>query len=392
MNYFNSKDKALCCGCGACYSACPQACIEMKQDEEGFLFPVINKLNCIDCKLCEEVCPIGDDHYKEFYNEKQNICYAGMYNDSVVVLESSSGGAFTAIVNSYCDSNYVIFGAAFEDIFKAKHTYVNKKDDIVIFRKSKYLQSEIADCFIKAKDFLEADKKVLFTGTPCQIAGLRSFLGKDYENLLTIDFLCHGVPSQKVFNNYIKSKEHKKKIVKYSFRNKFAYDLYGISIIWRGGKKNNYHSNIDNYMRGFFNVLFNRVACSQCKFACSNRVSDVTIADFWGLTNTELNTVNGVSLVIFSTKKGMALKNNLGNYMFLEEHKLREAEKSNSTLKQQNTPHINRQAFFNDMKRGLNFDQNVNDKLGKVSFTSKLKLLVPYKVKQKIKALFMHKA
>jgi coenzyme F420-reducing hydrogenase beta subunit len=385
MNFFNSKDKTLCCGCGACFNSCPEKCIQMREDEEGFLFPVIDKLKCINCKICESICPIGDEHYKTFFNEKQDVCYAGLYNDPAIVQASSSGGAFTAIVNAFCDINYVIFGAAFKEVFNVSHTFITNKKNIEILRKSKYLQSEMNNCFIKAKEFLEEGRKILFTGTPCQIAALRSFLGKDYTNLLSIEILCHGVTSQKVFDDYIKSKEYKNKILKYSFRNKFELDKYGILIMTAKNKKRNFHSFNDNYMRGFLNVLFMRLSCAQCKFTCSTRVSDITIADFWGLKNTKLNIINGVSLLIFNTIHGKSLKKGIEQYMVLEEHKLSDVVKSNSTLIKPNDFHVKRKEFFIDMNNGMNFDDNVNEKLGKVSIQTKLKSLIPYLIKQKIK-------
>ena len=130
MNYLTSQNKILCCGCGACYNVCPNNCIEMKEDEEGFLFPIVDKLKCKNCKFCEKVCPIGDEHYKKLYNEKQDICYAGLYNDPAVVQARSSGGAFTAIVNAYCDRNYVICGAAFTEVLKVRHIYIEEKNVI----------------------------------------------------------------------------------------------------------------------------------------------------------------------------------------------------------------------------------------------------------------------
>ena len=184
-------------------------------------------------------------------------CYAGVYKDQEIVNKSSSGGAFTAIVNACCDENSIIFGSIFKDKVKVQHAFVSNKNDINAFRKSKYVQSVIGNSFIHAKKFLIENKTVLFTGTPCQIAGLRSFLGKSYGNLITIDILCHGVSNQKIFNQYLLSKSKKGNNCKYSFRNKYNHDVPGTLIIYNKNKKKKYYSYQDTYMKGYSNSLFN---------------------------------------------------------------------------------------------------------------------------------------
>jgi len=194
------KDKSKCCGCTACASVCPMDCIEMKEDMEGFLYPSVDKGKCIDCGACERVCPIQNPT-KEVLQDQMG--YLVQHKDEAVRLDSTSGGAFTAIATTVLEKGGVVFGAAYDESFHVHHTYVEKVKDLAIFRNSKYVQSDLGNCFRQVREFLRNDRWVCFSGTPCQIEGLNKFLGKQYEKILLVDVVCHGVPSPLIWKKYL---------------------------------------------------------------------------------------------------------------------------------------------------------------------------------------------
>ena len=195
------KDKALCCGCGACSQICPKHCIVMSQDEEGFLYPSVNKETCVDCGLCEKVCPVINQRTP--HNKVQQT-YAAINMTESIRMSSSSGGVFRAIADIVIQDNGVVFGARFDDDWSIIHDCTETLDGLAAFQGSKYVQSKIGDCYQRAKTYLDQGRKVLFSGTPCQIVGLNLFLRKPYSNLITVDLICHGVPSPRVWNEYLK--------------------------------------------------------------------------------------------------------------------------------------------------------------------------------------------
>ncbi|MHA1410885.1 MAG: 4Fe-4S binding protein, partial [Candidatus Odinarchaeia archaeon] len=221
-NFFQSGDKNLCCGCGACEQICPENAIHMEQDKEGFFYPVVDEERCTGCGMCAKVCPMKDGGYYNKSALKNPNVYAAYHKDEQVLNNSTSGGVFTAVVQAFCDKDYVIFGASFDKDMVVKHTFVTDSKNISKFRGSKYVQSEVGSSFDSARKFLKEGKRVLFSGTPCQIAGLKGFLRKDYESLLTVDVVCHGVPSPSIFEKYKQylTRKYKKDIVGINFRDK----------------------------------------------------------------------------------------------------------------------------------------------------------------------------
>lgn len=202
----NIKEKHNCCGCSACVQVCPKQCISMSADNEGFLYPQIDTAICIDCGLCEKVCPVINQ------NEPREplAVYAANNNNEDIRLKSSSGGIFTLLAEQIISEGGVVFGARFNENWEVVHDYTEAIEGLEPFRGSKYVQSIIGDNFIKAKQFLTDGRKVLFSGTPCQIAGLKKFLRKEYENLLTVEVVCHGVPSPMVWRDYLDYKRAKR--------------------------------------------------------------------------------------------------------------------------------------------------------------------------------------
>ena len=277
------QEKNKCCGCHACYNKCPKNAIEMIEDEKGFKYPKINNEKCINCGLCDKVCPIINN--PKIQNEPK--AYACINKDEKIRMQSTSGGIFTLLATVIINKGGVVFGASFNNDFKVIHTYTETIEELEKFRGSKYLQSDINNSYKKAKDFLDNDRFVLFTGTPCQIEGFKSFLGKEYEKLYLQDIICHGVPSPKVWDEYKKYRENKAgaKLKGMSFRSKYGttWGKYHVNMKFENDKNYDMFHNDDVYMKAFLNHLSLRESCTDCKFKKKNRLSDITLADFWGI-------------------------------------------------------------------------------------------------------------
>lgn len=214
-------DKSRCCGCSACMNICPNNAIKMKIDNKGFKYPIVDDEKCVNCGLCDKVCPYNNEYTKkEIYNK--SVAYGGWNNNDEIRKNSTSGGIFSAISKYVLDNNGLICGAIYDDNLKVIHEIVDNIENLKKINGSKYVQSDMKDNFKKIKKYLEDGKLVLFSGTPCQVSGLNSFLGKEYENLYTCDIVCHGVPSPKVFEKYKKELEKAKnsEIININFRDK----------------------------------------------------------------------------------------------------------------------------------------------------------------------------
>ncbi len=304
------KNKKLCSGCTACASVCPVNCITMESDDEGFLYPVVDKSRCVNCGLCEKICPILNKKEDKKIPPK---AYAVINNDLKVRMNSSSGGAFSLLADYVLDNGGVVFGASFDEKFNVCHRYIERKEDLQKLRASKYVQSNLAEggvsIFKKAKEFLDGGRMVLFTGTACQIGGLKSYLRKDYDNLITQDLICHGVPSPLVWKKYVeyRSKKAKANLQEVSFRDKrLGWLLFSMRMKFTNNKVYQKNHLIDPM---FVMFLFNkclRPCCYACSFKTITRQSDVTLADFWGVNSVckKLNDGKGISLVLIQTKKG----------------------------------------------------------------------------------------
>lgn len=302
-----------CTGCGACKQICPKKAIEMNYSNGPFLEPKINLDLCVNCGLCEKICPINID-----YNTKNIInVYAGVNKDKEKIIKSTSGGAFYSIAKYILNMNGVVYGCAYSKHLQAKHVRIDGLEKLEKLQGSKYVQSDIGNSYLNVKKDLELQKVVLFSGTPCQIAGLYGFLGKEYEKLITIDIICHGVSSQLFFDKYIKWYENKHNIdlINYDFRSKenTGWSLSGIVTGLRNGritKKKIYYFSEFYYFYFLKGVIY-RSSCYSCKYANSNRIGDITLGDCWGieLMKTNINTRNGCSLIIINSNKGKELLN-----------------------------------------------------------------------------------
>lgn len=313
--------KQDCCGCSACVQRCPRHCISMKEDAEGFLYPDVDMTQCIDCGICEKVCPWLNLHEK---SKIQDVLGAKNI-DGKERMESSSGGVFIALAKKVIENGGVVFGAVFNKCWEVVHTYAENLKDVKSMMGSKYMQSRMENSYREAEDFLKRGRTVLFTGCPCQITGLHNYLGKEYHNLISVDFLCHGVPSPGVWRKYLTevstsfpkeingiSLDFSTKITGIDFRNKqqsgwknFYLTITGLS---NGTEKvllSDKHKN-NPFMKGFLGDLYLRPSCYNCKCKNGASHSDLTIADFWGISSImpDFDDDKGVSLVLVNTDKG----------------------------------------------------------------------------------------
>lgn len=309
------KEKSQCCGCTACSSICPKKAIVMKQDEEGFMYPIIDKRKCVNCGLCDKVCPVKNVKEEEF----EQKAYIVNNKDDEIRKDSTSGGAFTPIAEYVLNRGGVVFGAAFDKNYNVVHTYVDNKENLTILRGSKYVQSFLGDTFKQVKDFLNDNRMVCFSGTPCQIEGLKKFLQKDYKNLITVDVMCHAVPSPLVWKKYLNyevSKLKGKKIEKVLFRDKNKYG-YKYSTMTIKTDKDEYSRGVesDPYLRAFFGDLSDRPSCYDCKFKKQCHASDFTIWDCFVVDNFDrnLDDDNGTSRMLINTKNGRKIFEKIKN-------------------------------------------------------------------------------
>lgn len=325
-------EKYKCCGCGACAQRCPKHCIELVEDVEGFLYPHVDDKTCVNCGLCEKVCPIVNQGISRI----PLGIYAVTNKDETIREESSSGGVFSILATSVIDDGGIVFGARFNDHYEVVHDCTDNICELSAFRGSKYVQSKIGNSFATAEKFLKQNRKVLFSGTPCQIAGLKRFLRKDYPNLVTVDFVCHGVPSPKVWRKYLLEKLRPKctagkntvslslkdiPIESISFRDKSnGWKKYGFSVHLKSAvqaDKNSVSPSINinektiiyepfdenTYLHGFIRNLFLRPSCYHCFLKSFRSDSDYTLADFWGAKDFVQDDDKGVSLLFVNNNK-----------------------------------------------------------------------------------------
>lgn len=328
------SDKKNCCGCEACVQACPRQCIGFKQDAQGFFYPSVNEDKCVNCGLCNKVCPILN--VEDYSLPPSTPVYAAYNKDDEQRKTGSSGGIFELLALETIRNNGIVFGAVFDEGWNVVHSYAETEEQIEALKRSKYVQSRIGTNYKLVKSFLIQGKHVLFVGTPCQIAGLKHYLRKDYENLITVDVVCHGVPSQMIWQKYLAEK--KKEIAhKYnaneddvlfnsiSFRDKVkSWRRFHLSLTYRVRKDGidaiapdsivgtaSQYVWENDYMLSFLHDYANRPSCFDCKFRNGKCRSDLTLADFWGIEKLtdiqELKADKGTSLVLVHSDKGLQL-------------------------------------------------------------------------------------
>ncbi len=299
-----------CCGCSACASACPKHCITMHSDREGFLYPEVDKDICVECGLCEKVC----NELHPFEKQNPVKVLAAINKDESVRLKSSSGGIFHILASRIIAEGGVVFGARFDEDWQVIIDYAEDMKGVAAFMGSKYVQARIENAYKDAERFLYEGRKVLFSGTPCQVAGLHQFLHKPYDNLLTVDFVCHGTPSPKVWKMYLDEVVGSHKDIRaIEFRNKTRGGWNNFSFNLEYNESDNtvsllssFHQN--PYMKAFLDDIILRPSCYDCKARGGSSRSDITIADFWGISSVfpEMDDDKGTGLVFINTAKGEA--------------------------------------------------------------------------------------
>lgn len=367
----NIKDKTKCCGCFGCYNICPANAIKMEEDEKGFKYPKVDKEKCVNCQLCEKVCPI----LNTTTIKNMPIAYACINKNDIVRKSSSSGGIFTLLAEDILNRKGVVFGACFNERFEVIHSYIEDQKDIQKLRGSKYVQSSINDMYKKAKEFLEKDRYVLFTGTPCQIEGLKCYLRRDYDKLYTQDIICHGVPSPKVWRKYLEFRSNKGlyEIKNIEFRNKDnGWHLYNLKIELKNETYSNNQNN-DDYMKAFLRNTSLRESCYNCCFKKENRISDVTLADFWGVEKIcpKIDDDKGVSLVIINSEKGKKLFDSLQNKILYDKTDLTKAIQYNKSMIKSSIEDHKRELFFESLDK-IEFDKLVKRHTSNPNYLKKI--------------------
>lgn len=381
-------DKSQCCGCSACAQRCPKQCISMQMDNEGFLYPQVDSSKCIDCHLCEKVCPVINQ-----YDARTPLnVYAAKNYDDEVRHQSSSGGIFTLLAEQTIKDDGVVFGACWDKEWDVKHDYIDNISDLQKFRSSRYLQSVIGDNYLKAEQFLKTGRKVMFTGTPCQIAGLKHFLRKEYDNLLAVEVICHSVPSSGVWQQYLTTRLHTLKWEKSDIRNisfrdkKTGWKTYSFVIENENGNILTELSSKNAFMRGFLADLYTRPSCHACPAKQLRSGSDITLGDFWGIESLmpEIDDDKGVSAIIVNSDNGKQVLHNID--VELHEVQYSELTKRNPALVKSFPITSKRTEFFKE--DGFTFEEKVK-RLAKKPFS--MKTLVYRIVRKIIPNMFMEK-
>lgn len=354
-----------CSGCGTCAAKCPMRCITMQEDNHGFKYPVIDMNKCINCDICRKICPIKNKP------ETNNILssYAVFSKNEELRKQSSSGGVFSELAKQMLSIGGVVFGAGFDKDLNVIHMSADNQDDLIKLRGSKYVQSDLVDSFKEVKMYLDDKKQVLFSGTPCQIAGLRKFLGCEYENLITVDFICHGVPSPFAWKTYLKQLKNKysSEIKNISFRNKDSgWKVFSMKIEFCNRKLFRQKLTENAYMKSFLTDTIVRESCTSCVFKGYNGVSDITLADFWGIESiiNEDEYINdkGVSAVMIRTTKGQALFNKIQNIV-IKQVSVEDILKSNKSLLTSVKKNELSERFYNEISE-KNYDKIVKKYYG----------------------------
>lgn len=382
----NAKD---CCGCAACANICAVNAITMKEDEAGFIFPAVDEQKCVECGRCTAVCTFTQKG--EGAGGEPEV-FAAVNKDKAVLKESSSGGLFTPLAEVVLDRGGAVFGAAWDENLTLRHICVESKEDLKKLRGSKYVQSSTGDTFAQAKKMLNSGKWVCYSGTPCQIAGLKAFLGKDYDKLLTVDLVCHGVPSMKMLKDDLDfvsgGKTDSIKDVK--FRDKsYGWGVKG-SII-SGNSKIKYNAGTSPYYFYFLKGEVYRESCYNCRFPSERRQGDITLGDYWGIKQeliSQLGEVDadlGISCILVNSKKGKQWFEDAGDSLTYALSDRRDAERRNKQLTSASTPLPEHDTLLGGyVKNGYQAFRNGYKKHTKDHLIRTAKNMVPSKIKRKI--------
>lgn len=408
------SDKRDCCGCSACVQRCPRQCMTMESDDEGFLYPQIDTSNCIDCGLCEKVCPI--QNAPRLVDSLGSRAYAAIGKNEGIRLVSSSGGIFTVLATQVIREGGVVFGVRFDERWEAVFDCVDKVEGLSSFRGSKYMQARVGNAFRDAEQMLKKGRKVMFVGTGCQIKALRLFLRKDYPSLFAVDFICHGVPSPAVWNHYLRNlllREARKNTVSspsnpflserdvlsikgISFRNKcLGWKKYSFVLQTSQGDSRSEENSVSSsykfhetafsqpfsenpFMKAFLENAILRPSCYECKAKGGKSGSDMTIADFWGIERIlpRFDDDKGTSLVIVHTRRGECMLEAVRENLCMEEVTMKQATECNPSYYVSVKAHKKRKEFFANYRQQADFQEYVNRLFPQVSFKGKMLIAI----------------
>lgn len=380
MNNFVNLEKDLCYGCRACSNVCPVNAITFKNDDYGFSYPSVSEDICINCGKCSSTCK----KINEIIPSLPRKAFAATNRDEKILKKSASGGVFSALADFVLKEGGAVCGCIYDKDLYPIHICTENFDDAVLMRKSKYAQSNIGLVYREINRKLKNGQTVLFTGTPCQVAALYSTLDKNYSNLITMDLVCHGVPSEMMFQGFIKylEKKYKTKIKSFDFRSKkYGWQRYTMEFTSENGRKKNIGKFNEFYHKAFISGNIMRPNCFSCKFADKNRISDITVGDFWGheKLTLECDIKNGVSLCTLNSEKALSLLSILENKLFLEEIDYQIAVDGNTCLR---NPTVKGNQWNRYMEALKNDDietiaKNYIHKNRKFILKEKIKLLIP---------------
>lgn len=389
----NIAVKSDCTGCSACVNVCPNNCIKMVPDKEGFLYPIVNINECLHCNLCNSICPTKKHKKESFFEVK---VYGAYSKNQQKISMSSSGGIFSELAEQFFSlhPNGVLYGATCTDNLKIKHIKIESADEIKSLRGSKYVQSELDLVYSEIRSYLNNARPVYFSGTPCQVAGLKSFLCKEYSNLFTQAILCHGVPSPKVWNLFLKSVQSKydKKIISVSFRDKtYGWENYSLSITFKDGSSVVENSSKNIFLRAFGSNIDLRPSCYKCKFKYPQWDADIIIGDFWNASTVCPKIYNklGTSLIFVSSHNGELLFDKTSNNLTVEKITFDEAFKSQHGIVT-NTPMNKKRNIFFDNITFENFDSLITD-LTKTPIHKKIRAIAAKKYRSLKHKILLHK-
>lgn len=331
------NDKVECTGCGACLNICPQNCISMVTDVSGFAYPKVNLDSCINCNLCINTCPLIG-YQKKMVSNMPNV-YAAWSNDSSIRFASTSGGIFSELAYTILNKGGKVVGAAYGKDNFVEHKIIEVAQDVDLIRQSKYIQSDIALIFREIKHELDSGKLILFSGAPCQVAALKKFLHKQYQNLISVDFICRGINSPKAYRYWLEELEQKfaSRVIKVWFK----YKKYGwkdsplcTRVLFENGRTIIINANKNTFMRGYLDGnLYLRPSCSKCKFKGEARESDITLADFWSV-HEKLDDDQGTSLVMINSEVGQMLFDGIKSRVTYHVRPFAEISKGNICFKE----------------------------------------------------------
>lgn len=347
------RNKQNCVGCSACIQICPQKCISFEIDEEGFWYPEVNSANCIHCEMCKKICPTINAKKK---SEALINCLVGYAKDNYIRKHSSSGGVFSILAKEIIKNNGVAYGASFDQSYSVHHIRIDKSEELVKLRGSKYLQSRIENTYEECKIDLENNTYVLFSGTPCQIAGLKNYLQKDYHNLYTVDILCHGVPSPMIWQKYLNTVKHNKKIGNINFRSKtYGWSNYSLRMEYSDGSVHECISRVNLYMRLFLSNICLRPSCYNCSFKSLNRDSDITLGDCWRINRImpDFDQNKGTSIILIHSSKGKELINQLNDQLNYKQIEINSVLPASSDERNPVKSHPEREKFFKQINSGM---------------------------------------